>query len=114
MGEGPRLIDDSQNRRIGESDAFPFYSILFYSLADTFIRQPIDQSMTLCIHVPAMGPSSVRTMLAGGYAAYFFFSVFSAVFPGNLLFVSAAVRQAPSSGPYYPIGPRIGPSPIRV
>jgi len=75
--------------RIGESDAFScYFSILFYSLADTFIRQPIDQSMTLCIHVPAMGPSAVRTMLAGGYAAFFFFSVFSAVFPGNLLFVS--------------------------
>ena len=27
--------------------------------------------MTLCIHVPAMGPSAVRTMLAGGYAAFF-------------------------------------------
>jgi hypothetical protein len=104
--------------RIGESEnrtrfhSILFYSILFYSLADTFIRQPIDQSMTLCIHVPAMGPSAVRTMLAGGYAAFFFFSVFSAVFPGNLLFVSAAVRQAPSSGPSYPIGPRIGPSPL--
>ena len=97
--------------RIGESEnRTRFHSILFYSLADTFIRQPIDQSMTLCIHVPAMGPSAVRTMLAGGYAAYFFFSVFSAVFTGNPLFVSAAVRQAPSSGPYYPIGPRIGPS----
>jgi surface protein len=78
-----------------------FHSILFYSLADTFIRQPIDQSMTLCIHMPAMGPSSVRTMLATGYAAIFFFSVFSAILRGNLLIVSAAVRQAPSSGPYY-------------
>jgi surface protein len=57
--------------------------------------------MTLCIHMPAMGPSSVRTMLLRGYAAIFFFSVFSAIFKGNLLFVSAAVRQAPSSGPYY-------------
>jgi len=57
--------------------------------------------MTLCIHMPAMGPSSVRTMLATGYAAFFFFSVFSAILTGNLLFVSAAVRQAPSSGPYY-------------
>jgi surface protein len=66
--------------------------------------------MTLCIHAPAMGPSSttsVRTMLATGYAcvkgcaAFFFFSVFSAIFKGNLLLVSAAVRQAPSSGPYY-------------
>jgi surface protein len=66
--------------------------------------------MTLCIHAPAMGPSSttsVRTMLATGYAcvkgcaAFFFFSVFSAILTGNLLFVSAAVRQAPSSGPYY-------------
>ena len=78
-----------------------FHSILFYSLADTFIRQPIDQSMTLCIHMPAMGPSSVRTMLLRGYAAFFFFSVFSAVLRGNLLLVSAAVRQAPSSEPYY-------------
>jgi hypothetical protein len=78
-----------------------FHSILFYSLADTFIRQPIDQSMTLCIHMPAMGPSSVRTMLLRGYAAIFFFSVFSAILRGNLLIVSAAVRQAPSSGPYY-------------
>jgi surface protein len=57
--------------------------------------------MTLCIHMPAMGPSSVGTMLAGGYAAIFFFSVFSAVLRGNLLLVSAAVRQAPSSGTYY-------------
>jgi surface protein len=57
--------------------------------------------MTLCIHMPAMGPSSVRTMLLRGYAAIFFFSVFSAVLRGNLLIVSAAVRQAPSSGPYY-------------
>jgi hypothetical protein len=57
--------------------------------------------MTLCIHMPAMGPSSVGTMLAGGYAAIFFFSVFSAILRGNLLLVSAAVRQAPSSGPYY-------------
>ena len=99
-----------------QEPAFPRVSLLFqlYSLAVTFIRQPIDQSMTLCIHVPAMGPSAVRTMLAGGYAAFFFFSVFSAIFPGNLLFVSAAVRQAPSSVPSYPIGPRIGPSPIRV
>jgi hypothetical protein len=54
--------------RIGESDAFScYFSILFYSLADTFIRQPIDQSMTLCIHMPAMGPSAVRTMLARAY-----------------------------------------------
>jgi hypothetical protein len=36
--------------------------------------------MTLCIHMPAM---------------------FSAFLRGNLLIVSAAVRQAPSSGPYY-------------
>jgi surface protein len=57
--------------------------------------------MTLCIHMPAMGPSSVRTMLLRGSAAIFFFSVFSAVLRGNLLLVSAAVRQAPSSGPYY-------------
>jgi surface protein len=81
-----------------------FHSILFYSLADTFIRQPIDQSMTLCIHAPAMGPSSttsVRTMLLRGYAAIFSISVFSAILRGNLLLVSAAVRQAPSSGPYY-------------
>jgi surface protein len=39
-------------------------------------------------------------MLLRGYA-FFFFSVFSAIFKGNLLLVSAAVRQAPSSGPYY-------------
>jgi surface protein len=51
--------------------------------------------------MPAMGPSSVRTMLLRGYAAIFFFSVFSAVLRGNLLLVSAAVRQAPSSKPYY-------------
>ena len=57
--------------------------------------------MTLCIHMPAMGPSSVRTMLLRGYAAIFSISVFSAILRGNLLFVSAAVRQAPSSGPYY-------------
>ena len=57
--------------------------------------------MTLCIHMPAMGPSSVRTMLLRGYAAIFYFSVFSAILRGNLLLVSAAVRQAPSSGPYY-------------
>ena len=57
--------------------------------------------MTLCIHTPAMGPSSVRTMLLRGYAAFFSISVFSAIFKGNLLFVSAAVRQAPSSKPYY-------------
>ena len=57
--------------------------------------------MTLCIHMPAMGPSSVRTMLLRGYAAIFSISVFSAFLRGNLLFVSAAVRQAPSSGPYY-------------
>ena len=85
--------------RIGESDAFS--SFPFRSPADTFIRQPIDQSMTLCIHMPAMGPSSVRTMLLRGYAAIFSISVFSAIFTGNLLLVSAAVRQAPSSGPYY-------------
>jgi len=54
--------------------------------------------MTLCIHTPAMGPSSVRTMLTRAYAA---FLSSSAVFTGNLLLVSAAVRQAPSSGPYY-------------
>ena len=53
--------------------------------------------MTLCIHMPAMGPSSVRNMLA----AFFSISVFSAVFTGNLSLVSAAVRQAPSSEPYY-------------
>jgi surface protein len=47
--------------------------------------------------MPAMGPSSVRNMLA----AFLFFSVFSAVFTGNLSLVSAAVRQAPSSEPYY-------------
>jgi surface protein len=40
-------------------------------------------------------------MLARGYAAFFSISVFSAFLRGNLLFVSAAVRQAPSSGPYY-------------
>ena len=57
--------------------------------------------MTLCIHMPAMGPSSVRTMLLRGYAAFFSISVFSAIFKGNLLFVSAAVRQTPSSKPYY-------------
>ena len=57
--------------------------------------------MTLCIHMPAMGPSSVRTMLLRGYAAIFSISVFSAILRGNLLLVSAAVRQAPSSGPYY-------------
>jgi hypothetical protein len=58
--------------------------------------------MTLCIHMPAMGQSSVRTMLARGYAAFLFsISVFSAILTGNLLFVSAAVRQAPSSGPSY-------------
>jgi surface protein len=44
-----------------------------------------------------MGPSSVRNMLA----AFFSISVFSAILTGNLLLVSAAVRQAPSSGPYY-------------
>jgi surface protein len=51
--------------------------------------------------MPAMGPSSVRTMLLRGYAAIFSTSVFSAVLRGNLLLVSAVVRQAPSSGPYY-------------
>ena len=51
--------------------------------------------------MPAMGPSSVRTMLLRGYAAIFSISVFSAILRGNLLLVSAAVRQAPSSGPYY-------------
>jgi hypothetical protein len=51
--------------------------------------------------MPAMGPSSVRNLLATGYAAFFSISVFSAVFTGNLLLVSAAVRQAPSSKPYY-------------
>jgi surface protein len=40
-------------------------------------------------------------MLLRGYAAIFSISVFSAVLRGNLLIVSAAVRQAPSSGPYY-------------
>jgi surface protein len=54
--------------------------------------------MTLCIHTPAMGPSSVRTMLTRGYAA---FLSSSAVFTGNLFFVSAAVRQAPSPESYY-------------
>jgi surface protein len=54
--------------------------------------------MTLCIHTPAMGPSSVRTMLTRGYAA---FLSSSAVFTGNLLLVSAAVRQARSSESYY-------------
>ena len=57
--------------------------------------------MTLCIHMPAMGPSSVRNLLATGYAAFFSISVFSAIFKGDLLLVSAAVRQTPSSGPYY-------------
>jgi surface protein len=57
--------------------------------------------MTLCIHMPAMGPSSVRTMLLRGYAAFFSISVFSAIFKGNLLLVSAAVRQAPPSESYY-------------
>ena len=57
--------------------------------------------MTLCIHMPAMGPSSVRTMLLRGYAAFFSISVFSAFLRGNLLFVSAAVRQTPSSDSYY-------------
>ena len=57
--------------------------------------------MTLCIHMPAMGPSSVRTMLLRGYAAIFSISVFSAVLRGNLLLVSAAVRQAPSPESYY-------------
>jgi surface protein len=51
--------------------------------------------------MPAMGPSSVRTMLLRGYAAFFSISVFSAIFKGDLLLVSAAVRQTPSSGPYY-------------
>jgi hypothetical protein len=54
--------------------------------------------MTLCIHMPAMGPSSVGNMLLRGYAA---FLSSSAVFTGNLLFVSAAVRQAPSSESSY-------------
>jgi hypothetical protein len=47
--------------------------------------------------MPAMGPSSIRNMLA----AFFSISVFSAILTGNLSLVSAAVRQTPSSGPYY-------------
>ena len=98
-------IRESENRTRFHV-TFPFYSILFsrryfYPTTYTFIRQPIDQSMTLCIHMPAMGPSSVRTMLLRGYAAFFSISVFSAIFKGNLLFVSAAVRQAPSPESYY-------------
>jgi hypothetical protein len=89
-------IGESENRRIRTR----YFSILFsrrYFYPTTYL----DQSMTLCIHMPPMEPSSVRTMLTRGYAAFLFFSVFSAVLRGNLLFVSAAVRQAPSSGPYY-------------
>jgi surface protein len=43
-----------------------------------------------------MGLSSMRNTLVRGYAAFF-----SAFFTGNMLLVSAAVRQTPSSGPYY-------------
>jgi len=51
--------------------------------------------MTLCIHMPAMWPSSVRSALATGYALLFTFSTCNA---GSVL---AAVREAPSSGPFY-------------
>ncbi len=47
----------------------------------------------------AMGPSSARSALATGYAALFASFVFFSSFACNV--VSAAVRQAPSSGPYY-------------